>query len=223
MKLNVLLIGAGRVAEYLLRESALRNIVEDLIIVERDPQRIERLQRAAPYAVFIEGDATNIDTFSNIDMGRINVVLALTNSDDINLFALAMAKSYNIPVRIGRFTSPKVAELVEKLQLGIALIQPTIVANLIEHLLLSLTGTRELMNIDSSMRLYMVSLLDTDPAVGARIGDLNFDEFNAKLILLFDGSKVRVPSPDDVLKPGSILFVLSSSNEFVKLLKGVTA
>ncbi|WP_440059095.1 NAD-binding protein [Thermogladius sp. 4427co] len=219
-KLNILLVGAGRVAEFLLLSGVLREISEELIIIERDQQRLDFLQRIAPYAMFIQGDATNIDTFSNIDMSRINVVLALTDSDDINLFILSIAKSYNIPIRIGRFTNPKVAELVEKLQLGIAIVQPMVVANFIEHLLTSITSTRELSAIDSNLRLFIVSIAETDPVVGSRIEDTRLSNYGAKIVLLFEGSRLRTPSPDDVLKSGYILFVLSSSDEFIRSIKG---
>ncbi|MEZ0393566.1 MAG: NAD-binding protein [Desulfurococcaceae archaeon] len=219
-KLSVLIVGGGRVCESLLLDDRVKGLVEDIVILERDPDRARSLQEIAPHAVIVEGDATDADVYSKIDMKSLSAVLALTDSDDANLFVLAIAKSYEVPLRIGRFTNARTAELVKKLQLGIPIVQPALVAGLLGQVLVSIFGVEPMGDIGAGNKLYAVTIGETDPAAGSRIEDLRLGDYSARAVLLFDGAKFKVPERDDVLAPGHILFVAAPSDDFVRAIKG---
>lgn len=219
-RLNVLIAGGGRVCESLLRYGGLLDVAETVIVIEKSEERSRLLQELFPQVMVLHGEASDADVYARINMDEVTAVLALTDDDDANLFVLAMAKMYNVPLRLGRFMNPKIAELVNRLQLGIPLIQPVLVASVLGQMLSSIFNANPLGKVHEELRLYTVTLGEADPAVGSRIGELGFEEYQAKPVLLFDGIRFKVPEPDDVLTPGVLLFVVASSDDFAKILKG---
>ncbi|MEM1628314.1 MAG: NAD-binding protein [Desulfurococcaceae archaeon] len=217
-RFRVLIVGGGKVTESLLHDQSFRDLASEIIIIEKDPKRKPVLEKLGDVLV-IEGDATDISIYEEINMKDIFAVLALTNSDEINLMVLAIAKSYEVPLRIGRFTEAKIAELVRQLQLGIAIVQPITIAGIVKQTLSSLTDVNTLGDINGK-KLYVVTIGETDIAAGTRIGELRLEEVGAKIIMMFDGTGFKVPSPDDTLYPGVLLFILASNEEFLSRIKG---
>jgi len=217
VKPRILIIGGGKVAEHLFTVFNIHEDAEEVVVVEKDPKRRAVFERMGDILV-IDGDATDVELYSEINMKEVNAVLALTNSDEINLLVLAIAKTYDIPIRIGRFTEPKVAELVSSLGLGIPIVQPVVVANVIAQILSSITNGRVLGTINGD-KLLMVSISDTDPVVGSSTSDLNLGE-EGKILLLFDGSRFKTPEPSDILRPGNLLIILAKSDDVIRKIKG---
>ncbi len=214
--MRILIIGGGAVAEELLSKLDLKE--HEVLVVEKDPVR--RKDLALKYdVVVIDRDATDVSLYtSDVKMDEIDVVIALTGRNEINLFALAIAKMYNIPFRIAKVTDARIAELLQKLGLGVPISQPSLVASMISSYLNSILEPNLLGRIGDSY-IYMITLADTDKAVDRKISDLNLPE-DIKIVSIFDGSRIFFPSNDLVLKPGYQILVLSKTTDITKYFKG---
>jgi len=214
--LRILIIGGGAVAEELLSKLDLKK--HEVIVVERDPVR--RKDLALKYDVLvIDRDATDVSLYtSDVRMDEIDVVIALTGRNEINLFALAIARMYNIPFRIAKVTDRRIAELLQRLGLGAPISQPSLVASMIASYLDSILEPSKLGKIGDSY-IYIVTLAETDKAVERKIADLNLPD-DIKIVTIFDGSKIFFPSPDTVLRSGYQLLILSRSPDITRYFKG---
>ncbi|MEM2077781.1 MAG: NAD-binding protein [Thermosphaera sp.] len=215
--MKILIAGGGEFAENLIRMLNPRE--NEIIVIEKDEARKRELESRYDILV-INKNATDVEVYTNeVKMDEIDAVLALTNSDEINLLVLAIAKLHNIPIRIGRFAEEKIGELVRELQLGIPITQPKVLANLVANYISSVLTPLYLGKV-GLFDLYLLGVSEGDRAAGSKIVDLEMDERVGKIILMFDGVGFKVPTGEEVLKPGDILFILSSGNEFVRYIKG---
>ena len=214
---RILIIGGGKVAEHLLTLFNIHEEAEEVIVVDKDPKRRSIFEKIGDVLV-LEGDATDIGIYNEINMKDITAILALTNSDEVNLMVLAIAKTFDIPIRIGRFTDSKIAELVSSLGLGIPIVQPVVVANIIAQIISSISSGKVIGSIGED-KMLMVSISEADPVAGGSIGSIDLGE-DGKIILLSDGLKLKIPEPSDILKPGNLLFILARNEEVIRKIKG---
>lgn len=204
------------VAEELLGRLDLRS--NEVFVVENDPERSRSLTQKYDVTV-INRDATDMTLYtSDIRMDEIDAVIALTGRDEINMFVLAIAKIYNVPIRIAKVTNTKLAEFLQGLGLGIPICQPSLVSTMISNYLNSI---REpwLLGVAGEYRIYLIAITETDVAAEQKISDLRLPD-DIRIVLVFDGSSIYFPREDFVLKPGYQVLVLSKTGDVVKYFKG---
>lgn len=214
--MRILIIGGGMVAKELLERLDLRS--NEVFVVENNPERSKVLSQKYDITV-ISRDATDVSLYSSeIRMDEIDAVIALTGRDEINLFVLAIAKIYNVPIRVAKITDTKLAEFLQSLGLGIPICQSSLISTMISNFLNSI---REpwLLGVVGDYRIFLISLADTDIAVGQKISDLGLPD-DVHVVLVFDGSSIHFPREDFVLKPGYQILVLSKTADVVKYFKG---
>jgi len=222
---RILIVGGGKSAEEVVRSIDLKE--NQVYIVEVNPERKQELM--SKYDVVVIGrDARDPSLYtSEIDLSQIDMVLALTDSDEINVFVLAIAKIYNVPHRIARVSDKKVAELIRQLELGVPIAQPCIVSSLIKNYIETVTSSSRLASFsigDNTYFIHLVTTSEADLSVGGKIEDLERRAQETgvflKVLLLFDGEKLRVPEPSEEVKAGYQLIILSSAEDIDRVVKG---
>lgn len=88
---RVMLLGGGRTAEILAERLTARGV--QVVIVERNPERARTLAENLDDALVLEGDIADADLLEEADVGRYDMVVALTGEDDANILACLYAKS----------------------------------------------------------------------------------------------------------------------------------
>ncbi len=88
---RVMLLGGGRTAEILAERLTDRGV--QVVIVERNPERARVLAENLDDSLILEGDITDADLLDEADVGRYEMVVALTGEDDANILACLYAKS----------------------------------------------------------------------------------------------------------------------------------
>ncbi len=214
--MKILIVGGGRVAEELLGMLDLKK--HQVYVVEKNPAR--RAELSGKYDIFVIGkDATDVSLYTtDLQMDQIDMIIALTGSDEVNLFVLAIAKLYNVPHRIAKVTDHRIADLLYELGLGVPITQSSLVASTISNYLDSVIGPKFLGTI-GEYYLFLISLSETDIAVGTEIKDLDLPE-EIKIILIYDGRSFRPPRGDDKLMPGHQLLILSKIRDVERYFKG---
>lgn len=222
VKMKLLIVGGGSTTEMLLKDPLIREMVEGVIVIENNPERKTVLERIGDIYV-VERDATDTSIYSSINMREITAVIATTSSDEVNFLVLAIAKTYNIPIRIGIFKDEKIGEVARNLRLGIPIIRPSITAGLLKQALSSIIQASEmgLFPITSEYRLYRVTIKEDDPVEGWKLEELRLEEEDAYVVMIFDGRELVSPSPDIQIFPGYTLFIVAKNNGFLKRIKGI--
>ncbi len=214
--MRILVVGGGGVTEELLKVINLKK--NQVIVIEKSQDRCAALSSRYDVLV-INKDATDVSVYTtDISMGEFDAVLALTDKDEVNIFALTVAKLYKIPFRLARVKNPKVAELINRLELGISITLPSVMADVVRSYLEALNEPKKLASF-KDFKLYMLTLSETDKIVNKRVRDLDLPE-DVNILLIFDGTGFKVPQSDDVLMHGYQLLVVAKDSDVVKVFKG---
>ena len=88
---RVMLLGGGRTAAILAEKLTERGV--DVVIVERNPERARSLAEKLDDVLILEGDIADADLLQEADIGRYDMVVALTGEDESNILACLYAKS----------------------------------------------------------------------------------------------------------------------------------
>ncbi|MEZ5244225.1 MAG: Trk system potassium transporter TrkA [Acidimicrobiales bacterium] len=88
---RLMLLGGGRTAEILAERLTARGV--EVVIVERNPERARTLAENLDDVLVLEGDIADADLLEEADIGRYDMVVALTGEDDANILACLYAKS----------------------------------------------------------------------------------------------------------------------------------
>ncbi len=225
--MKILIVGGGSVAYELLSTLSKHREFKkhDIVVIEVDPKRAEEISKAFDVTV-INGDATDISLFesqatSSISLSDFDVVIALTDRDEVNVFTLTLAKHYGVNLRMARVKSSKIADMLVKLDLGIPVIVPSVIGNIFRTYLHTLTEPKLLGEV-GEYKIYGLVLSSTDKAVNKKVEELHLPE-DVKIIFIFNGVEFTVPSKEDILKEGTLLYVLAKESgieEITRMFKG---
>lgn len=105
----------------------------------------------------------------------------------------------------------KVGEVISRLELGVPIIVPTIVSNFIKTYLQTLLQPRPVGEVDE-YKIYCLTTTGTDRVVNKKIEELQLPE-DVKVLFVFDGTKLYVPSKEEVIKEGYLLYVLAKTSD----------
>ncbi len=127
-KLNrVMLLGGGRTAEILAERLTARGV--RVVIVERDAERARTLAENLDDALVLEGDIADADLLEEADVGRYDMVVALTGEDDANILACLYAKSAGTGETVAVLHRLALLSLLEEAGIDVALSPRTATAN----------------------------------------------------------------------------------------------
>ena len=111
---RALLLGGGRTAQMLAKSLIERGV--DVAIIEVDEARAGELSEQLDRVLIYRGDIVDADMLEEAEVGRQDVVIALTGEDDSNVLACLYAKAAG--ARQGnRDGSPKTIAVVHRLKL----------------------------------------------------------------------------------------------------------
>lgn len=124
---RLMLLGGGRTAEILAERLTSRGV--NVVIVERNPERARILAENLDDALILEGDIANADLLEEADVGRYDMVVALTGEDDANILACLYAKSAGARETVAVVHRLALLSLLGKAGIDVALSPRTATAN----------------------------------------------------------------------------------------------
>jgi len=119
--LKVIVIGAGKVG----KEIATRLLAEghDLVMIDKDNARLEKIEEDFD-CLCIRGSGSAAKTLNSSVVRESDLLIAVTNSDEVNMIASMTAKRIGIPRTIARVRDPDYSNnlVISKEDLGIDMI-----------------------------------------------------------------------------------------------------
>jgi len=102
--MKIIILGAGQVGGTLAEHLA--NEKNDIVVVDTDSERLRNLKDRLDIAV-ISGQASHPDVLARAGANDAEMIVAVTNSDEINMMACQIAHTlFNTPRKISRVRSP---------------------------------------------------------------------------------------------------------------------
>ncbi len=213
--------GGGKVGSYLAKTFNQRG--HDVVVIEKNPEICERLAKAAPSVLVIQGDACDVRYQEDAQVDRADVFAAVTGDDDDNLVACQLAKvTFQAPRTVARVNNPKNERIFNLLGVD-AISSTTIIGQLIEEE--STVGDIITLYTMSKGKFAIVEVdipSDQCASCSQEIKDLGLPR-GCVLVSIIRGDEVIIPHGDDVLQAGDSVIAVTSLDSEEALKRILTA
>lgn len=204
--LRVVIVGAGKIGGHLAKRlSQARN---EVVVIDRDEKKTEQLSGEVD-ALVISADITRLETFRKAEIENADVLVAVTDRDEVNLLACLIAREVGIPRCVARVADPELESTFERLGVEEAICPEVVTANLIEELVRHPHGVAELLTTEEGdTKLMEIRVLANSEADGKRLGELHLPA-DVLVLALRRRESFTVPDPETVFQENDRVIVLS--------------
>lgn len=188
------------------------------VIVEPDKSKIDKTMEHFPKAVFIEGDATDNETLEQAGAAKAKGLFAATGDDNLNLIISVTAKQLNSALRViarcaNSSNSGKMARAGAD-----AVISPSSIGGLrmaSEMIRPTATSFLDVMLRDKATNLRVEEVAVPQAFIDKSISALNLKKHPRTLLLAVKSKESWTyhPPDDHVLRPDSVLVVMTTADE----------
>jgi trk system potassium uptake protein TrkA len=204
---RVCIVGGGVVGEVLARNLAAQDV--EVLLIEKNLDKARMLGEELPNVTVVQGDGTNLGLLEEENVGKFDLLCAVSHEDEVNLMSGLLAK------QVG---TEKVAVLVHRRQyqviygqLGIDIVlSPRQVAS---DLILRHVRQAELKSLkvleDGQAEVLELVANEGTRILGSAIKRLGIPR-GAILGAILRGDDVIIPSGDDEVKAGDTVVVLTT-------------
>lgn len=211
----IVIIGAGRIGFYLAQK-----LIHDkhaVTVIEKDKARCEGISQNLD-AMVINGDGCEPKYLEDAEVGRADVVAAVTADDEDNLIVCQLAKEvFNVRRTVARVNNPRNEHIFSELGVDVPVNATTIIAKIIEEEI-SFEDVINLMTFKrGKLALVRVDLNSESPVVNKYVKDVKLPE-NSVLVSVVRGDSIVVPKGETILKKGDDIIALTTIENEQQLL-----
>lgn len=211
--MKLVIIGAGKVAFYLIRELTHDH---EIIIIEQSEDSATKIANQLNVVV-IKGDGTIPSVLGPVCKDA-NMLIALTGKDENNLIACEIAKrNFGVPLTIARVNNPRNLEVMEKFGVDKSYSGTKILAEMIEQEIDHL-GLRIVHKIRKSDKVLVEFVLSpTSKACEKKLENYSFVNDSKVVVITSADGKVITPRGSTVMHAGDLMMMVCS-NKNVELI-----
>lgn len=220
--MNITIIGDGKVGSTLAR--VLSKEDNNVIVIDKNPDVLSQNNEALE-VITIEGSGLNIKTLHEAGVENDDLVIAVTNQDEINMICCLYAKRLGAKHTVARIRDPEHSEEVEALieELGLDdVINPEYAGAVhISQLLLWPNVSDIELFAKNKVMLTKYKLEADSPLIGQSLLDATvFDDAGILVAAIERGQDTLIPKGDFVFQENDTVFIIgeiNSVNIFFKL------
>jgi trk system potassium uptake protein TrkA len=221
---KILILGAGQVgstvAENLVGEA------NDITIVDSDADKLHQLQDRLDLRTVV-GNAAHPSTLEQAGIADADMLLAVTQSDEVNLVACKLAHSlYNTPTRIARI---RTADYLKREQVfdtqnfcvDFSICPEQILTDYITKLIEFPEALQVLEFAGGRVSLVAVKAFEGGPLVGKPLAYLrsHMPQVPTRVAAIFRQDRAIIPEGTTVVQPGDEIFFIAASANIRRVLK----
>lgn len=210
--MKVAIAGAGAVGTYIA--SDLKEAGHEVLVIERNPDVAARMQPTLDVTWFV-GDACEVSRLHEAGVEGVDVMVAATGEDQVNLVVSLLAKQeFAVPRVVARVNDPKNYWLFnETWGVDVSVSTPHLLTALVEEAVSVGSLVRLLQFEGGEARLVEVTLADDSPAAGQQVANLGVPR-DASIVAVVRERHVVVPRGDTVLqKNDEVLALVTPDSE----------
>jgi trk system potassium uptake protein TrkA len=187
-------------------------------MIDSDPECLDRKDLEG--AETLLGDVCEISVLEQADLPNVNILVATTGDDKVNLVVSLLAKTeFGVDRIVARVNHPKNEWLFDETWgVDVAVSTPQILVSLVEEAVSIGDLVRLFTFKKSGIDLVEVTLDIDSPVIGQRVGSVSWPIDTAPVAILRDGS-VLVPTKDDTMEVGDELLFVSKQEQETALME----
>ncbi len=217
--MNIIIVGAGKVGEYLCHDLSTEGY--DVTLIETNK---EVLKRVLDYHDIngINGDGTDAYVLEEAGIDRCDIFIAVTNQDELNMVCCVMAKKLGAKYTVSRVRNPEYSTHVEfmseTMQIDLMINPELESAREIARIL----NYKDVLNVDTFAH-GKINMVQFKSKAGNILNNMSLMEVQNKIsrnilvCAILRDDEVYIPNGNFVLKEGDIIYVLGEHealNEF---------
>jgi trk system potassium uptake protein TrkA len=213
--MKIIILGAGQVGSTVAE--GLAGEANDITVVDRSPQLLATLQEQTGIRTLV-GHASHPDVLKLAGIDDADMLLAVTNSDEVNMIACQVAHSlFHTPIRLARVRSPDYMAhprlfRPEAVPINFIINPEQLVTTFIEHLIES-PGVLQILDFAGGMaQLVAVQAQHGGALVGKALHTLNQwkPAAETRVVAIFRHDRAIVPEGNTVIEAGDEVFFLAA-------------
>ncbi|OGR03738.1 MAG: hypothetical protein A2284_05125 [Deltaproteobacteria bacterium RIFOXYA12_FULL_61_11] len=222
--MKAVIIGAGEVGFNLAKKMSLEG--KSVIVIEQDFERWKYADEALDAKVVL-GSGSDPSVFREIDLQEDDLVMAVTDRDEVNMVACYIAGRYSASVvkvaRIRNLEHGKYPEIFGEVGLGIDIcINPEELAAQAIYKLIQIPGTTEVIDFaDGKVKLIGVRIEETCPVLGKALFEFRQANPSDKLLIaaIHRRNDVVIPTGNDRIMLGDTLFIIVQPGDIASVMR----
>jgi len=220
--MKTLIVGAGEVGFHIAQK--LSEEGQDVVLIDKDPEKIQRINENLDVQGIL-GSGTSPDLLTRSGIREARMLVAATDSDEVNLIACLLARHLNPPIlKIARLRNReyvRMPELLDQEMLGIdQVINPESVMVETIRNLLSVPGASDVIDfVEGRVKLIGITIQSGSPHANRQF--LSFHEMQGKILVgaVVRGNQVIIPRGEDVILGGDLLYVVARTDDLGHVLR----
>jgi trk system potassium uptake protein TrkA len=214
--MKIIIVGAGEVGFHIAQKLSEESL--DVFLIDKDPEKVRRLTENLDVQAIL-GSGTSPDTLRESGIEDAEMLVAATDSDEVNLIACLLARHLNpYIVKLARVRNPEY--LKEKDLFGQDLLSVDQIINpeseMVETItdLMMVPGASDVINfVDGRVKLIGVTVKPDSPFVGRRL--LSFKGMEGRVLVgaIVRGEQVIIPHGEDTLEANDMAYVVVRAEE----------
>jgi trk system potassium uptake protein len=205
--MRVAIAGAGNVGRSIANE--LLGNGHEVLLIDKDAKAIK--SASAPKAEWLLQDACELSSLEEAALDRCDVMIAATGDDKVNLVVSLLAKTeFGVPRVVARVNHPKNEWLfTDTWGVDVAVSTPRIMSALVEEAVSVGDLVRLFTFRQGEANLVEMTLPDSSPMLGTRVGDAPWPVDTTLVAVIRDGH-VLTPRPDLPLEAHDELLLVAA-------------
>lgn len=211
---DVLIVGGGQIG-YKLAKS-LDNKFFHTRLVDRDPERCTFLSEQLDRPIVIMGDGTDQELLNEENVQDMDMVVAVTGDEEINILSCLLAKNLGARKTITRINNFAYMKLIQPIGID-HLVCPRLSAinSLLHYIRRGQVISTASIKGEEAEAMEAIAQ-ENSPLVGKPISQVRFPK--GALILCFQrGDRVIIPRGDTVIEPGDRMVILALRKKIAKV------
>lgn len=218
--MKIIVVGAGKVG-YSVAQRLVQD-EHDVYVIEQSPERIKNLENSLDVSL-VQGNGSSLPLLREIGMDDVGMLIAVTDSDEVNLLACAVAKIAGIPRTIARVRDNDYLDAANKKvqdSLGVDLIiNPEMVT---AHEIMHVLQTPAALDVEDyasgAMRLMEFKMRHNVSYCGQTLKDITFPPSVLVVGILRNGEMI-IPHGNSPLQAGDNVFFLGARDSIADIAK----
>ncbi len=212
--MKIIIAGAGEVGTYLAK--MLYRVDHDIIVIDSDENKLKTIDAHFDFLT-VKGSATSIETLKNSDVARADLIIAITEYEEVNMTIAVLGKKLGAKKAIARINNHEYLEPINQRfirEMGIdSLIYPEILASEEVVSMLQLSGTSKRFEFSSGhLSLYVLKLDVNSPIIGKTLLEAARDNepYDYRTVAISRNTETIIPHGDDRFMLGDLVYIVTS-------------
>jgi trk system potassium uptake protein TrkA len=214
--MKIIIVGAGEVGYHIAQKLSEEN--QDVFLIDKDPEKIRRITENLDVQALL-GSGTSPEMLKTSGIKEADMLVAATDSDEVNLIACLLAKHLNPYIlkvaRVRNREYLKEKDLFSQDLLGVdQIINPeSVMVETIRNLMM-VPGASDVVDfVEGRVKLIGITIKPDSPFAGRQL--LSFKGMEGKVLVgaIVRGEQVFIPHGEDTIRSGDLVYLVVRADE----------